>query len=80
MLLADTLSWAYLEDEPPLEELGEDLICAINQVISNPPVSDDKLIWQAMESGLVMLKLQDNLKCRLAYQLVRPYGLLKGVK
>jgi len=44
MLLADTLSRAYLEDEPPLEELGEDLICAINQVINNSPVSDDKLI------------------------------------
>ena len=43
MLLADTLSRAYLEDEPPSEDLGEDLVCAVNQVISNLPVSDAKL-------------------------------------
>ena len=65
MLLADTLSRAYLEDEPPSEDLGEDLVCAVNQVISNLPVSDAKLevIRQATANDPVMLKLQDTIKC-----------------
>ena len=30
MVLADTLSRAYFEDEPHSEDFSEDLICAVN--------------------------------------------------
>ena len=64
MLLADTLSCAYLEDELASQELSEDLICAVNQVMSNLPVSDAKLeaIRQATASDPVMLKLKETLR------------------
>ena len=65
MLLADTLSRAYLDDEPASEDLNEDLICAVNQVLNYLPVSDTKLnmIRQATASDPIMLKLQDTLRC-----------------
>ena len=59
MVLADTLSRAYLEDEPHSEDLSENLICTVNQVISNLPASDKKLevIRQVTANDPVMLKL-----------------------
>ena len=64
MLLADTLSHTYLEDEPASEDLSEDLISAVNQVMSNLPVSDAKLeaIRQATVSDPVIIKPQETLK------------------
>ena len=65
ILLADTLSRAYLDDEPASEDLNEDLICAVNQVLNYLLVSDTKLnmIRQATASDPIMLKLQDTLRC-----------------
>ena len=61
MTLADTLSRAYLEDEPNSDNLSEDLICAVNMVLNNLPVSDAKLkaIQQATRADPVMTKLQN---------------------
>ena len=43
MILADTLSRAYINDKPENTDLEEDLICAVNLIVSNLPVSDPKL-------------------------------------
>ena len=60
MTVADTLSRAYLEDEPNSDDLSEDLICAVNMVLNNLPVSDAKLqaIQQATKADPFMTKLQ----------------------
>ena len=61
MTVTDTLSRAYLEDEPNFDELSENLIYAVNMVLNNLPVSDAKLqaIQQATKADPVMTKLQD---------------------
>ena len=38
--LADTLSRAYINDKPESTDLEEDLICAVNLIVSNLPVYD----------------------------------------
>ena len=58
MTVTDTLSRAYLEDEPNSDELSENLIYAVNMVPNNLPVSDAKLqaIQQATKADPVMTK------------------------
>ena len=43
MTLADTLSRAYLDNVSTPDDLSEDLVCAVNSVINNLPISDPKL-------------------------------------
>ena len=43
MILADTLSRAYLNAKPESNDLEDDLICAVNLIVNNLPVSDPKL-------------------------------------
>ena len=43
MILADTLSCAYVNTNSDSENLEEDLACAVNLVVNNLPVSDPKL-------------------------------------
>ena len=43
MILADTLSRAYVNTDSDSENLEEDLVCAVNIVVNNLPVWDPKL-------------------------------------
>ena len=43
MILADTLSRAYINAKPESNDLEDDLICAVNLIVNNLPVSDPKL-------------------------------------
>ena len=43
MILADTLSRAYINAKPESNDFEDDLICAVNLVVNNLPVSDPKL-------------------------------------
>ena len=63
MVLADTLSRAYIKGNPDIG-LEEDLICAVNLVMDNLPVSDPKLkaIRDATENNSTMTKLRDIIK------------------
>ena len=40
MILADTLSCAYINTKPDNTDLEDDLICAVNLIVNNLPVSD----------------------------------------
>ena len=63
MVLADTLSRAYINDKPESSDLEEDLICAVNLIVSNLPVSDPKLteIRTATEQDTVMMRLKNTI-------------------
>ena len=63
MILADTLSRAYIKGAPD-SDLEEDLVCAVSLVIDNLPVSDPKLeaIRVATERDPTMTKLQDTIR------------------
>ena len=63
MVLADTLSRAYIKGNPDID-LEEDLICAVNLVMDNLPVSDPKLktIHDATENDSTMTKLRNTMK------------------
>ena len=44
MVLADTLSWTYIDDDDDISKsLEEDLVCAVNFKLNKTPVSDPKL-------------------------------------
>ena len=43
MILADTLSRAYINAKPESNDLEDDFICAVNLPVNNLPVSDPKL-------------------------------------
>ena len=64
MILADTLSRAYIKGAPD-SDLEEDLVCAMSLVIDNLPISDPKLetIRVATERDPTMTKLQDTIRC-----------------
>ena len=51
----------YVKSSPHNDDLGEDLVCAVNLVIENLPVSDSKLkaIQDATENDTTMTKLKD---------------------
>ena len=65
MTLADTLSRAYLDHDSTSENLDEDLaiVCAVNSVINNLPISDPKLeaIRLACANDPTMIKLRDTI-------------------
>ena len=64
MILADTLSRAYINDKPENTDLEEDLICAVNLIVSNLPVSDPKLteIRSATEQDTTMMRLKNTIR------------------
>ena len=64
MILADTLSRAYINDKPESTDLEEDLICAVNLIVSNLPVSDPKLteIRSATERDTTMMRLKNTIR------------------
>ena len=64
MILADTLSRAYIKGNPDTDNLEEDLVCAVNLVIDNLPVSDPKLkaICDATENDSTLTKLKDTIQ------------------
>ena len=63
MILADTLSRAYVKGTPD-SDLEEDLVCAVSLVMDNLPVSDPKLkaICDATEKDPTMTKLRDTIR------------------
>ena len=63
MILADTLSRAYVKGTPD-SDLEEDLVCAVSLVMDNLPVSDPKLkaICDATERDPTMMKLRDTIR------------------
>ena len=64
MILADTLSRAYVNANPESGDLEEDLICVVNLIVSNLPVSNPKLqvIRNATEQDSTMMKLKDTIQ------------------
>ena len=64
MVLADTLSRAYIKGKPESNELEDDLICAVNLVVNNLPVSDPKLqeIRSATEQDPTLVKLKNTIQ------------------
>ncbi len=64
MILADTLSRAYINDKPDNTNLEEDLICAVNLIMSNLPVSEPKLkeIRNATEQDTTMMRLKNTIR------------------
>ena len=63
MILADTLSRAYIKGTPD-SDLEEDLVCAVSLVMDNLPVLDPKLkaICDATEKDPTMTKLRDTIR------------------
>ena len=60
MVLADTLSRAYVDDEDSnAKSFEEDVICAVNAVLSNAPISDPKPEEVATRQDPTMNKLQE---------------------
>ena len=59
MILADTLSRAYVNANSESGDLEEDLICAINLIVNNLPASNPKLqeIHNTTEHDSTMMKL-----------------------
>ena len=64
MILADMLSRAYVNTDSDSENLEEDLVCAVNLVVNNLPVSDPKLeeIRSATEQDSTMTILRNTIK------------------
>ena len=64
MVLADTLSRAYIKGKAESNELEDDLICAVKLVINNLPVSDPKLqeIRSATEQDPTLTKLKNTIQ------------------
>ena len=64
MILADTLSHACINDKPNNTDLEEDLICAVNLIMSDLPVSDPKLreIRNAKEQDTTMMRLKNTIR------------------
>ena len=64
MILADTLSRAYINVKPDSTDLEEDLICAVNFIVSNLPVSDPKMteIRSATEQDTTMIRLKNTIQ------------------
>ena len=60
MTLADALSRAYLDNVSTPDDLSEDLVCAVNSVMNNLPISDPKLeaIRLARANDPTMVTLQ----------------------
>ena len=63
MMLADTLSCAYINDKPENTDLEEDQICAVNFIMSNLPISDPKRteIFSATEHDTTMMRLKNTI-------------------
>ena len=62
MVLADTLSRGFIDDEDSnAKTLEEDVICAVNSVLSNAPISNPKLeeVRMATRQDPTMNKLQE---------------------
>ena len=65
MILADTLSRAYTNDnDANSDNLEEDLVCAVNLIVDNLPVSDPKLqqIREVTEHDVTMTILRSTIK------------------
>ena len=64
MILADTLSRAYINACPDSDNLEEDLVCAINLLVNNLPVSDPKLeeIRNATAQDTTMMTLKGTIE------------------
>jgi len=64
MILADTLSRAYVNSYQESDILEENLVCAINLIVNNLPVSDPKLeeIHSATTQDSTMVTLKSTIK------------------